>query len=72
MSTMIAGSVMPGGVSGRYQLMASAISAACSATIAIADELQRSALGVVGRIMQRIRVHGLQLRPSSPTSATLR
>ena len=41
MSTMIAGKVAPGGGRGVYQFMNSAISAACAASIAMLDALQR-------------------------------
>ena len=58
MSTMIAGSVMPGGGRCVYQLMPSAISAACAATIAMRRRAPAPHRGVVGDIMQSKRVHG--------------
>ena len=72
MSTMIAGRETPGTGRCVYQFIASAISAACAATIANGRRAPAPDDGLVGDIMQRERVHGAQLRPSRPTSAILR
>ena len=72
MSTMIAGRVTPCSGCDLSQLIASSAAETCNATITAADTPQRAVSRSSKRLVQGESVRGHQLRPSRPTSATLR
>ena len=72
MSTMIAGRETPGTGRWVYQFIASAINAACAATIAKAEALQRRMAAWSRTSCSAKAFMAVQVRPSRPTSAILR